>query len=202
MKKLLIVPMVAVTMLGFVPNEAQGSQPVVAVCQGTGGYDANGTWNMREDQGIPGIASNCVNTVSDPRDPTTCPPTLPPTDPFGIFGWLDCPAETLPVANPFTNQTLRLSAEGDFACGSGTLSSSGDNSFRWIDGMQGSERWDLDWTGTFSEGIAQITGSATNADTGETRDLGGTIVIEDGATAGACDDSAGSQLVVVRLVLS
>lgn len=179
---------------------AGAGNPVVAVCQGSGGYDG-GTWSMRQDDVVPGIVSNCVNTVSDPRDPTTCEPGVPPLDPFQIIlETLDCPAEGLPVGN---SQNLRMTATGDFACGSGTLTSTGpsDNQLGWLDGTQGQVRWQMDWTASFSNGIGQLTGTASNPDTGETRGLSGAMVIADGAPV-ACDDSAGAQVVIVALALS
>lgn len=95
---------------------------------------------------------------------------------------------------------IKLNATGDFACGDGTLTGTG----RLQSQVGGTHRWAPEWTATFENGVGLLGGTATQTrpDTGETRDISGWIVIDDGAATGACDDSARAQDVRVLFVLT
>lgn len=196
MKKVLIIPILTLFLATSGPAVSAEPPPlplpwtaVVADCVMSGGYGDDGTWNANQTE------------LFVPYVPTSCRAT--PTPP-----------------NYVGHTKLTLKATGDFACGDGTLTGTVDDSqlgesrLKWGlpyngDGFQ-IEVLYLDWTAVFEDGVGTVSGTAvdlydnTNNQRNyyETYSLSGTIVVDDGAALGQCDDSEGASNVVAHLEIS
>lgn len=227
MKRLLMmVPIVALAVTGFAPAQAESEKtPIVASCFGEAGYEQtqNGIqWKARAHK--ENVAFFSVRTcgvwspdTAEPLGPPPPPPLPEPDpgnpDPIGdqVF-WLDEWAGPSNPADAGLGTVVELSGAGDFACGEGKLQhqqGGGGSHLMYQNGgvAHGATWfWQLDWTATFSNGVGEISGTATRTFFGdsnplETRTLSGRIVVDDGAAVDQCDDSAGAARFAVTLVL-
>lgn len=185
------------------------------VCSGTAGYvqtNQGPVWKTSEHW-IPELGSTCSVYSDDTNSPLAAPELPPEPDPDDPEFWVNLTsswayytatrtAGMAPVKPIAGYNRFRVSGVGDFACGDGTLETNGstyqhDNAL-WAFVGNTAVFGIRDWTATFSDGVGEITGVAEGPFGGdhdhwpEIREweLTGTIVVDDGAAYGQCDDSA------------
>jgi hypothetical protein len=156
-------------------NKAAIDPNVLVACVGPAGYDSTGTWQMPQQDTVCAHA----NTHTAPN------PNIPP----GVGDVLSIAFLGANAASP--NYVSGVSATGDFACGGGTLSGTGQvwESGSWaVDGVYS---YSLSWTASFAHGIGSVTGTATD-NNGVVHALGGRMAIAD-STGGGCSDALSTQ---------
>lgn len=226
---LMLVPIAALAVSGAPTADAvedpTDDTPIVVVCEGTGGYETtdSGTEWVFEPSERPGpsvplenpdlCASFSVATANvPPRDPPPGPDEIQ-QDPFSVTGYVLIDGlQALPTGAQ-TSGNLR--GTGDFECGNGDLSgevqqpvsfATDHNKVRWTHGIFGGHHWGLDWSASFTDGHAELNGTAYPSlfrpESGPPRTLSGSLDIDYGGPLGdECDDSAGAAQVTATFIL-
>lgn len=218
MKRLLMsVPIVALTFTGFAPAQADDQRltedtPIVFECTGTGGWEDHWSgprWRFETDRVV------APNPFSFIQLKPTCNAWSSDTADDPLAG---DPGNATPLGN---GGFMLFKAGGDLDCGNGTLTTVGRTDHNKVVyfnstplslagiGSFGTVSWKLeDVIVTFEDGIGEVSGTAvggrggTNVENPETRDVSGTIIVEDGSTTGHCDDSYPHSRVIVQLELT
>ncbi len=199
MKRLLtMLPIAVLAFAGFTPAQAHTDDvyptedtPIVIQCKGTFGLNSDGDFEFKEDGGLVGPARPCVAWAPDTASPLPSDP--PPADLAGVLTWLNWS----PVGHA-TNPTLR--ANGDYACGTGPLSSASaerPSRFSYWHGFT-ARVWQVDWDGSFSNGIGEITGTArlTHSES-DIRSVTGKMVVASNSVH--CDDNGAEAILTLVL---
>ncbi len=215
---LMMLPIVALAFAGVVPSGARAAYPtedtpIVIGCTATGGYEDTAEGPIWKHQNVrvqtpAGPYKACLTWSPDTAQSPEPPSFDDPTDPVEVFDdlffWAFFEGQN---SQPLAHTSVRdWNLAGDFACGEGTLTKAPNQITRIIyshTGVGGHDwRFNSDLAVDFTDGVGDVSGSVENRSTGEIRDVTGTIVIEDGAAVGQCDDSAGAANVALRLVLA